>query len=136
MKFVDIMININPYLNFLTLITDMMTRRLPKMAATIINIIIDAVKTVIKTLIHSWSIISSVLLLLLNILLIVEFGKVSFVINSWLFIVICSLLNDEEDDKLGDDDIWDNEDDDDDDIIIYYGSDKIYVLYSNDTNKK
>lgn len=43
----------NYYLSFLTLITDMMTRRLPKMAAIIINIIIDAVKTLIKTLIQS-----------------------------------------------------------------------------------
>lgn len=30
------------YLNFLTLITDTITRRLPKIAATIINTIIDA----------------------------------------------------------------------------------------------
>jgi hypothetical protein len=42
-----------PHLSFLTLITDMMTSRLPKMAAMIINIIMNAEKTVIKTLIHS-----------------------------------------------------------------------------------
>lgn len=50
MQYID---NNNYYLSFLTLITDMMTRRLPKMAAIIINIIIDAVKTLIKTLIQS-----------------------------------------------------------------------------------
>lgn len=62
------------HLNFLTLTTDMMTSKLPKIAATMINIIMDAAKIVIKTLIHSWSISSSVLILLviLNVLLVYQ----------------------------------------------------------------
>lgn len=46
-------VDIDAHLSFLTLITDMMTRRLPKIAAMMIKIIIDAEKTVIKILIHS-----------------------------------------------------------------------------------
>lgn len=94
------------YLSFLTLITDMMTRRLPKIAAVMIKIIIKAVKTVIKTLIHSWSIISSVLVLLKLLIVALEFEKVTAVTNSFI-VRICSLLNDEEDDNFGDN-VWDD----------------------------
>lgn len=41
------------YLSFLTLMTDIMTSRLPNTAAMMINIIIDAEKTAIKILIQS-----------------------------------------------------------------------------------
>lgn len=92
------------YLSFLTLITDMMTSKLPKIAAMMINIIIDAEKTVIKTLIHSWSIISSVLVLLELLIVALKFETAS---KTASFIVrICSLLNDEEDD-FGDN-VWDD----------------------------
>lgn len=84
------------HLSFLTRITDMMTSRLPKMAAMIINIIMKAEKTVIKTLIHSWSVISSVLLLGF---LIVEFEIACATIS--LIVWIFSVVNDEEDDNLG-----------------------------------
>lgn len=76
------------------------------MAAMIINIIMNAEKTVIKTLIHSWSIISSVLVLLKLLIVVLEFEKVTAVTNSFI-VRIFSLLNDEEDDNLGDN-VWDD----------------------------
>lgn len=86
----------------------MMTRRLPKIAAKMIKIIIKAVKTVIKTLIHSWSIISSVLVLLRLLIVALEIEKVTaFVTNSFIVRVCSLLINDEEDDNFGDN-VWDD----------------------------
>ena len=77
----------------------MMTSRLPKMAAMIINTIMNAEKTVIKTLIHSWSIISSVLVLLKLLIVVLEFETAETIsLIVWIF----SVVNDEEDDNLGD----------------------------------
>lgn len=84
-----------------------MTSRLPKMAAMMIKIMIEAVKTVIKILIHSWSIISSVLVLLRLLLIVaLEYEPATSVTNSFI-VRICSLLNDEEDDNFGDN-VWDD----------------------------
>lgn len=52
---------LSTHLNFLTLITEIITKRFPNMAATMMNIIIDALNIVIIISIHSSFILSSIL---------------------------------------------------------------------------
>lgn len=68
--------------------------------------IIAAEKTVIKTLNHSWSAVSSVLVLLILLIVALEYETASSAI-SLIVVWICSLSSEEEDANPGDN-VWDD----------------------------